>query len=220
MTSEKKAVAYENCIENCSRRGQECIIDDREKSLGKPSLLMHSCCGPCSTACIERMAPDYEITIFFYNPNITEEAEYRKRVDEIRRLIREQPHVHEVTLLEGPYEPERFFSEAARGYEDCREGGERCARCFRLRLSVSAAAARRGGFDYVSTTLTISPLKNAAVLNAIGEEVAAAHQVAWLPCDFKKKDGYKRSTQLSDEYGLYRQDYCGCIYSLRRDLQL
>ncbi len=196
------------------------MIADQEREGRTPRLLLHCCCAPCSSYVFEYLSEYFSITAFFYNPNITEEAEYRKRVDEIRRLIREQPHVHEVTLLEGPYEPERFFSEAARGYEDCREGGERCARCFRLRLSVSAAAARRGGFDYVSTTLTISPLKNAAVLNAIGEEEAAAHQVAWLPCDFKKKDGYKRSTQLSDEYGLYRQDYCGCIYSLRRDLQL
>jgi len=185
-----------------------------------PRLFLHSCCAPCSSYVLEYLSSHFEITDFFYNPNITEREEYTKRADELQRLIREQPHRYQVTYLEGNFEPERFM-EAAHGLEDCPEGGERCFQCFRLRLFETArVAAEAGGYDYFTTTLTISPLKNAEKLNAIGEEAAGVYGVRWLPCDFKKKGGYQRSVELSREYGLYRQNYCGCVFSKRRDLIL
>ncbi len=177
-----------------------------------PSLLLHSCCAPCSSYCLEYLSQFFDITVFYYNPNITEEPEYRHRVEEQKRLIASLPVRHPVSFLEGSYEPARFF-EIAKGLESVPEGGVRCMKCFRLRLEESARAARKGRFDFFTTTLTISPLKNASALNAIGEEFAGKYDVAWLPSDFKKKDGYKRSIELSAEYQLYRQNYCGCIYS-------
>lgn len=195
-------------------------ILERSREEGRvPRLLLHSCCAPCSSYVLEYLAPQASITAFYYNPNITEETEYRKRVQELRRLIAARPRPHPVTLLEGAYEPERFFA-AVKGLEAVPEGGARCLRCFRLRLFEAARVAAEGGFDYFTTSLTISPLKDAAAINAIGEEAAAAFQVPWLPSDFKKKGGYARSIELSRELGLYRQDYCGCIFSKRRDLDL
>ncbi len=177
-----------------------------------PRLLLHSCCAPCSSYVMEYLSGYFEITVFYYNPNITEEEEYRRRAAEEARLISEMPFAHPVTFLEGAYEPKRFY-EAVRGLEQIPEGGERCRECFRLRLAESAKAAVREGCDYFTTTLTISPLKNAAVLNELGEEAAAEYGTVFLPSDFKKRNGYKRSIELSGEYGLYRQDYCGCIFS-------
>ena len=177
-----------------------------------PKLLLHACCAPCSSYVLEYLSEYFEITVFYYNPNITEAEEYSHRVSEEKRLIRELPVRYPVHFLEGAYEPERFLMEAA-GLEDEKEGGKRCEKCFRLRLEESAKAAKTGGFDYFTTSLTISPLKNAGMLNQIGEEVAALYGVRFLPSDFKKKDGYKRSIQLSEEYGLYRQNYCGCVFS-------
>ena len=192
----------------------------RESEAGHvPTLLLHSCCAPCSSYCFEYLAQHFSITDFFYNPNITEANEYKKRIEEIRRLIAEQPHLHEITFVEGHYNPREFF-EMARGYEDCPEGGERCFRCYELRIREAARIAREGGFDYFTTTLTISPLKNAQKLNEIGQRVAEETGTRWLPSDFKKKGGYQRSIELSREYGLYRQDYCGCVFSKRRDLAL
>lgn len=179
-----------------------------------PRLLLHSCCAPCSSYVLEYLSEYFSITVFYYNPNIYPPEEFGKRVEEQERLIRELPAKHPVSFLEGPYEPERFY-EMAKGLEQIPEGGERCFRCYRLRLLETAQMARAGGFDYFTTTLSISPLKNAQKLNEIGARLAEEYGVPYLFSDFKKRNGYKRSTELSAEYGLYRQDYCGCVYSLR-----
>lgn len=187
----------------------------------KPTLLLHSCCAPCSSHCMEYLRRFFQITLLYYNPNITNQAEYQHRVEEQKRLIDcyNQIEVAEdgvaltrITFLEGRYDPTEFL-EIAKGYEEVPEGGERCFRCYRLRLQEAAVIARQLGMDYFTTTLTISPLKNAEKLNTIGEELSGEYGVAFLPSDFKKKNGYKRSIELSREYDLYRQDYCGCAYS-------
>ncbi len=178
-----------------------------------PRLLIHSCCAPCSSYVLEYLSEYFEITVFYYNPNITQPEEYRKRVEEQKRLISQLPTKHKVRFVEGAYEPERFL-EAVRGMERIPEGGARCEKCFELRLAKTAEQAQREKFDFFTTTLTISPLKNAEKLNEIGERMAEAYEgTAYLNSDFKKKNGYKRSVELSGIYGLYRQDYCGCIYS-------
>ncbi len=179
-----------------------------------PTLLLHCCCAPCSSYVLEYLTDHFRITAFFYNPNIGEKAEYEKRANELKRLISEQPHRYPVTFSEGAYEPERFY-DIAKGYEDVPEGGERCFRCYRLRLAEAADAAKAGGFDYFTTTLSISPLKNAQKLNETGAEEAERAGIPYLYSDFKKKEGYKRSIVLSQTYGLYRQNYCGCVYSRR-----
>lgn len=192
------------------------IIRKNEEAGKVPSLLLHSCCAPCSSYCFEYLTDYFSVTDYYYNPNITDRSEYDHRVGEMRRLIKEQPHRYPVTFVEGPYEPDRFF-EAAKGYENCPEGTKRCERCFRLRLQKACDYAVSHGFDYVTTTLTISPMKDAKVLNRIGEECAERSGVAWLPSNFKKKGGYQRSIVLSEQYQLYRQNYCGCVFSKRRD---
>ena len=177
-----------------------------------PRLLLHSCCAPCSSYVLEYLSQYFSITVFYYNPNITDSEEYRRRVEEQKRLIGEMPVKYPVSCLEGEYDP-RAFTEIARGLEQVPEGGERCFRCYALRLEKTAQLAREREYDYFTTTLTISPLKNAQKLNEIGEQMAEKYGCRFLNSDFKKKNGYKRSTELSKEYGLYRQDYCGCIYS-------
>ena len=179
-----------------------------------PRLLLHSCCAPCSSYVLEYLSDYFSITVFYYNPNIYPPEEFGKRVEEQKKLIRELPMKNSVSFLEGPYEPERFY-EMAKGLERVPEGGERCFRCYRLRLEETAQMARAGNFDYFTTTLSISPLKNAEKLNEIGAYLAEEYKVPYLFSDFKKRNGYKRSTELSAEYGLYRQDYCGCVFSLR-----
>jgi hypothetical protein len=160
----------------------------------------------------------FKITVFYYNPNISFEAEYQKRVDEQKRLINafnqkvDNNKCYYIDVIEGDYEPDKFY-DVAKGLEDCKEGGKRCFRCFELRLRKTAELALKGKYDYFTTTLTISPLKNAAKLNEIGESLSMEYGINWLVSDFKKKNGYKRSTELSREYNLYRQDYCGCVYS-------
>ena len=181
----------------------------------RKSLLLHSCCAPCSSAVLEKLQEIFDITVFFYNPNITEDVEYRKRVEEQKRLIGEfsaKNSNHPIHIIEGEYDPSLFYA-MAKGLEQCPEGGQRCFRCFELRLEKTAQVAKEGDYDFFTTTLTISPLKNAAKLNEIGEEMAQKYEVSFLPSDFKKKEGYKRSIELSKEYDLYRQNYCGCIYS-------
>ena len=198
----------------------EKILEGRNKEIteekkGSGRLLLHSCCAPCSSYVLEYLKPYFAITVFYYNPNISRSGEYRKRVEEQKRLIalyNQQKAGFPIRILEGDYEPEVFFREAA-GLEKEPEGGERCRKCFMLRLEKTAKEAQKGGYDYFGTTLTISPLKNAVLLNEIGESLALRYQVNWLFSDFKKKNGYKRSVELSKEYDLYRQDYCGCIYS-------
>lgn len=253
---------------------------DAQAAMGEKQpqrLLLHSCCAPCSSYVLEYLRRFFEITVFYYNPNISMEPEYRKRVEEQKRLIaaynkmlgqagtciledtqavtvlgsdyeaQTEPQdrlqiksqdglglepkgglqgrtelrmnqngnlsvLYPIEIIEGDYEPERFF-ETVRGLEDCPEGGERCFKCYELRLRKTSQIAASGKYDYFATTLTISPLKNAHKLNEIGEKLAKECGVKWLPSDFKKKGGYQRSIELSKEYGLYRQDYCGCIYS-------
>ena len=177
-----------------------------------PTLLLHSCCAPCSSYCLEYLSQYFHITVDYYNPNIYPEEEYHMRVQEQQRLIRELPAKYPIAFREGAYDKERFY-EMAKGYENCPEGGERCFRCFDLRLRRTAELAADGGYDYFATTLTISPLKNAAKINEIGQALSGEYGIPWLPSDFKKKNGYKRSIELSAEYELYRQNYCGCAFS-------
>lgn len=180
-----------------------------------PSLYLHSCCAPCSSYVLEYLSEYFRITVFYYNPNIYPKEEYWKRVEEQQRLITQMPFSHSVQFVEGEFDEQRFY-ETVRGLEKELEGGARCEQCFRLRLAETAKRAKEAGADYFATTLTISPLKNASLINQIGEELAAEYGISWLPSDFKKKNGYKRSTELSATYGLYRQDYCGCVFSVRK----
>ena len=189
-------------------------LADLEKSGERPTLLLHACCAPCSSYVLEYLSKYFKITLFFYNPNISPESEYSMRLCELERFLRDTGLDGEVTILPSKYEPERFFH-VARGLEDVPEGGERCEKCFELRLEESANAAKDGGFDYFTTTLSISPHKNAELLAKIGEDMSKKYGVKYLYSDFKKKGGYLRSCRLSEEYGLYRQDYCGCVYSKR-----
>ncbi|MCI7179623.1 MAG: epoxyqueuosine reductase QueH [Schaedlerella sp.] len=179
-----------------------------------PRLLLHSCCAPCSSYVLEYLSEYFEITVFYYNPNIYPEEEYGRRVQEQQNLIRQMNFKNPVTFLEGNYEKEIFY-QMAKGREHIPEGGERCFRCYELRLREAAEKAKEGVFDFFTTTLSISPLKNAQKLNEIGLKIADECGVPYLISDFKKKNGYKRSVELSGQYGLYRQDYCGCIYSMR-----
>ncbi len=180
---------------------------------GTPKLMLHACCAPCASYVLEYLSDYFDITVLFYNPNI-EYDECKKRYDELNRLISSMPFKNRVSLLpfEHSYED---FSKIASGYEDEPEGGARCARCFALRLDKTAKLAKENNFDYFTTTLSISPLKNAELLNTIGEACGNKYSVAHLPSDFKKRGGYKRSTELSREYNLYRQNFCGCVYSKR-----
>ena len=188
-----------------SQKNMDALI----QSLGerRPRLLLHSCCGPCSSYVLEYLSDYFDITLFFYNPNIQPAEEYEKRLSAQKQLLERAKHKNPVAFLAGEYEPQRFF-EAVKGLENCREGGARCEKCFELRLSKAAEIAKKGGFDYFATTLTVSPHKNAVLINEIG-----GRYQNYLPSNFKKREGYKRSIILSKEYELYRQDYCGCIFS-------
>lgn len=177
-----------------------------------PTLLLHSCCAPCSSYVLEYLANHFKITIFYYNPNISPKEEFDKRIDEQKRLINELPVKNKVEFMEGNYDNQKY-EKAIQGLEYEKEGGARCHICYRLRLEETAKLAKEKGFDYFTTTLSISPYKNAKVLNGIGEELAKNYNVNYLYADFKKKNGYKRSIELSRIYNLYRQDYCGCKYS-------
>lgn len=203
------------------------ITEGLQKEGRVPTLLLQCCCAPCSSACLERLREDFHVTVFFYNPNISETLEYEKRKAELVRLI----HAYNRQVDEGSYDgmlstkranrieirdcnyDGAVFEAAARGMENIPEGGERCTRCFALRLEKTAAEAKKQDFDYFTTTLTISPLKDADRLNKIGEAMGEKYGIPFLPSDFKKKDGYKRSIELSKRFGLYRQDYCGCRFS-------
>lgn len=177
-----------------------------------PTLLLHSCCAPCSSYVLEYLSNYFHITIFYYNPNISSIEEYERRVEEQKRLIQELPVKNPISFILGNYEPERFYK-MSKGMETLPEGGERCVHCYEMRLKETALLAKEEGYDYFTTTLSISPHKNAAKLNEIGEQLAAELTISYLCSDFKKKNGYKRSTELSKAYKLYRQDYCGCIFS-------
>ena len=215
-------------------------IEEFQKKNEVPKLLLHACCAPCSSHCLEYLREFFDVTVFFYNPNITESEEYHKRVLEEKRLIEaynkqvdeqnfegmhSDEHARKIGIIEGEYDPKEYL-DAVRGYEDIPEGGERCRKCFELRLRRTAEIAAKEGFEYFTTTLTISPLKNADVLNEVGVQVAEyvngkkasdgempGREIAFLPSDFKKKEGSQRSIELSQKFGLYRQDYCGCGFS-------
>lgn len=190
----------------------EKIIEKNKREHILPSLLLHVCCAPCSSACLEYLNKYFKITVYYYNPNISPKSEFDKRLAEEKRLINEMKFENQVNIEEGFYDYNEFLK-IAKGLENVPEGGERCFRCYQLRLDKTAALAKEKGFDYFCTTLSISPLKNAQKINEIGYETAEKYGVEWLPSDFKKKEGYKRSTELSAEYGLYRQNFCGCVFS-------
>lgn len=178
-----------------------------------PTLLLHSCCAPCSSYVIEYLSSFFRLTVLYYNPNIGEQSEYFKRRDEQKRLIAEMPVKYPVSFIDGEYEPQDFYN-AVKGLEAEPERGKRCSVCFALRLGYTAKIAEKHGFDYFATTLTLSPLKNAEVINTIGESIPCRSK--YLPSDFKKREGYKRSIVLSARYSLYRQNYCGCVFSKRK----
>ena len=180
----------------------------------RPTLLLHSCCGPCSSAVLERLTEHFRVTLLYYNPNIEPEEEYLHRLSEQKRLLSLLPE--EIPMLDCGYDHD-VFEDFAPAMADAPEGGERCLACFALRLDYTAAQAKEHGFEYFTTTLSVSPHKNADNVNRIGEEAGRKHGVKYLFADFKKKNGYLRSLELSKEYGLYRQDYCGCRYSMNHD---
>lgn len=182
-----------------------------------PTLLLHSCCAPCSSYVIEYLSNYFKITVFYYNPNISPDEEYIFRSSEQKRLIAEMKTKYPVNYIDEEYDSRQFY-DAVKGLEKEPEGGKRCEKCFRLRLERTAQKADELKFDYFATTLTISPLKNAALINSIGEELSKSTAAKWLPSDFKKKGGYKRSIELSKIYGLYRQNYCGCAFSKAESL--
>ncbi len=190
----------------------EKVIEQLKKEKTTPTLLIHSCCAPCSSYVLEYLSEYFEITIFYFNPNITEWEEYQKRVVEQKRLIQELKTKNAIHFLEGIYQPKVFF-EIANGLEEEPEGGARCIKCYYQRLEETAKLAKEKNFDYFTTTLTVSPYKKSEKLNKIGAYLEEQYQISYLHSDFKKKNGYKRSIELSKIYGLYRQDYCGCIYS-------
>ncbi len=204
MTQTGQKVNYQKKLEE--------IIAAQQKEGKVPKLLLHSCCAPCSSYVLEYLSEYFEITVLYYNPNISPASEYEARVAEQKRLIGELPVKHPVAFLEGVYEPECFYRAVA-GQEDCPEGGERCTVCYEMRLRKAAETAARLGFAFFTTTLSISPLKNAEKLNAIGRTLSEEYKVSYLYSDFKKKNGYQRSVELSVQYHLYRQNYCGCIFS-------
>lgn len=177
-----------------------------------PTLLLHSCCAPCSSYVLEYLSEYFLITVLYYNPNIFPKEEYEYRISEQEKLINELPSKNKINFIRTDYEPEKFYS-AIRGFEKEKEGGDRCFKCYELRLREAAKYARAGKFDYFTTTLSISPMKNADKLNEIGKIISDEYDIPYLYSDFKKKNGYKRSVELSKEYGLYRQNYCGCVYS-------
>lgn len=177
----------------------------------RPTLLLHACCAPCSSYVLEYLTKHFDITVFYYNPNISPETEYIHRVEELQRFIKE--FCPQVNFIEGKYEPERFF-EMSNGLEKEPERGARCLKCYRMRLEESALQAKKGRFDYFTTTLSISPQKDSAVLNTIGKSVSKKYNIPYLFSDFKKRGGYKRSIELSAQFNLYRQNYCGCIFSI------
>ena len=194
------------------------LIDHLQKEEKVPTLLLHSCCAPCSSYVLEYLSSYFKITVLYYNPNISPESEYSKRIIEQQTLIGEMDTKYPIQFIAGGYDKEKFY-EMAKGLEIVKEGGVRCFKCYELRLRETAEIAKEGGYDYFTTTLSISPLKNAAKLNEIGLKLAEEYGVSYLTSDFKKKNGYKRSVELSAQYGLYRQDYCGCEFSMRQRLE-
>ncbi|MBQ5315276.1 MAG: epoxyqueuosine reductase QueH [Oscillospiraceae bacterium] len=197
---------------NYQKELDKIISEISEKNI-TPTLLLHSCCAPCSSYVLTYLAEYFKITVFYYNPNIYPESEYAYRVNEVKRLIEELPVKNKISFIEGEYNPDLFF-ETVKGLENEKEGGERCFKCYDLRIKEASEIAKKNGFDYYTTTLSISPHKNAEKLNEIGEKYADEN-TRHLPSDFKKKNGFKESVRLSEKYNLYRQNYCGCVFSKR-----
>ena len=195
------------------------LIENLVKDKKVPTLLLHSCCAPCSSYVLEYLSQYFKISIFFYNPNIYPMEEYSRRVAEQKGLISALKVKHEIRFIEGRYDTENFYN-ISKGLEEEKEGGERCFKCYELRLKEAAIIAKEEGYDYFTTTLSISPYKNAQKLNEIGGKLSEEYNVKYLYSDFKKKEGYKRSIELSNEYNLYRQDYCGCIFSKNERINL
>jgi predicted adenine nucleotide alpha hydrolase (AANH) superfamily ATPase len=196
----------------------EKIISETASSGKKAKLLLQVCCAPCSSYVIEYLSEVFDITLFYYNPNISPESEYKLRLSELHRFVEEFPPAKDVKFLDAEYDPETFLK-MSKGMENLPEGGERCKKCYYLRLEKTAQKAKDESYDYFSTTLSISPYKNAEWLNSIGGELSEKYSVKYLFSDFKKKNGYKRSIELSAQYGLYRQDWCGCAFS-KRDAEI
>ena len=193
-------------------------LDEILLTINEPKkLLLHSCCGPCSSYVLEYLSEYFDITILYYNPNISDINEFKKRLNEQKRLVKEMKFKNKVEVIEGKFEKEKF-DEIVKGLEHEKEGGPRCFKCYRLRLEEAARFAKENNFDYFTTTLSISPYKNAAKLNEIGEDLEKEFNINYLYADFKKRNGYKRSIELSRIYNLYRQDFCGCIYSVRNKI--
>lgn len=190
----------------------EKIIENNQKNNITPTLLLHACCAPCSSYVLEYLSQYFLITVVFYNPNISSNEEYNHRANELLRFIEEKQFDNAIKVVIEDYIPEEFY-DFVKGYEECREGGNRCFKCYRLRMEKAAIMAKKDNYDYFTTTLSISPLKNAAKLNEIGEKLEKQYGVKYLYSDFKKKNGYKRSIELSKEYNLYRQNFCGCKFS-------
>ncbi|WBY64372.1 epoxyqueuosine reductase QueH [Thermocaproicibacter melissae] len=192
-------------------------LDETIEGLGgrTPSLLLHACCAPCSSYVLEYLSRFFNITLYYYNPNISPQQEYEKRVEEVQRLLAELPTQNPVRFAAGNYDPQRFF-ELVKGHEADPERGKRCTICYRMRLEEAAKYAKENGFEWFTTTLSLSPYKDAERLNAIGAELEKKYGVKYLHSDFKKRGGYKRSIELSRQYNLYRQNYCGCVFSKRQ----
>jgi predicted adenine nucleotide alpha hydrolase (AANH) superfamily ATPase len=193
------------------------LIENLVKENKTPTLLLHSCCAPCSSYVLEYLSRYFKISIFFYNPNIYPLEEYSRRVTEQKGLITSLKVKNQINFIEGRYDTENFYN-LSRGLEEEREGGERCFKCYELRLKEAAVIAKEQGYDYFTTTLSISPHKNSQILNQIGKNLSEEYDVKYLYSDFKKKEGYKRSIELSSQYNLYRQDYCGCVFSKKESL--
>lgn len=197
--------------ENYQKKLKKLINDIKEKNI-TPTLLLHSCCAPCSSYVIEYLSPYFNITILYYNPNISPIEEYEKRKQEQIKLIKELPTKNKVNILDCDYDND-LYEKTIKGLEKEPERGSRCTKCFWLRLEKTAITAKKNNFDYFGTTLTVSPYKNSKLLNEIGLSLQEKYNIKYLYSDFKKNNGYKRSIELSKEYNLYRQNYCGCIYS-------
>lgn len=188
------------------------LIENNQRAGVTPTLCLHACCAPCMSYCLEYLSNFFKIIVVFYNPNITEEAEYNMRLNEVKRFVAENEYKYPVTVIEGDYTPEKFF-ELSKGLESAPERGKRCLSCYEERLRFTAKLAKEKGADFFATTLTLSPLKNADAINKIGERLSAELDTPYLCTDFKKKGGYLRSIELSKLHNLYRQNFCGCIYS-------
>lgn len=200
------------------QREMDILLEKLKLEEKTPTILLHSCCAPCSSYCLEYLTEYFNIAVFFYNPNISSKEEYSLRLSEQKRLIEEMPKKNSITLIEGEYRPSDFY-EIARGLEDAPERGERCQKCYYLRLKAAAMKAKEIKADYFATTLTLSPLKDSYIINSIGERLSGSMDVPYLSSDFKKREGYKRSVELSKEFRLYRQSFCGCVYS-KKDSKL